>query len=68
MNEHLKALEEQATESYREIDGSIGTMFDAEKFAELIVRECAKVMEECEEDIPNIWKAVYDVKDHFGIK
>jgi len=39
MNERIKLLAEQAT-SYNNSDG---WLFDKEKFAELIVRECAEV-------------------------
>ena len=39
MNERIKELTEQCT-SYNNSDG---WLFDKEKFAELIVRECAKV-------------------------
>ena len=46
MNERIKLLAEQAT-SYMPgqppYDGLTFDMFDKEKFAELIVRECAKV-------------------------
>ena len=56
MNERIKALAEQAT-SYNNSDG---WLFDKEKFAELIVRECAL---QCvhNEDMDLIEK-------HFGVK
>lgn len=46
MNERIKQLIEQASRRIIETDGApiISTEFDKEKFAELIVRECADVL------------------------
>lgn len=68
MNERFTSLASECVTTYIDTNGRVYDEFDKEKFAELIVNECAKVMEECGEDIPNIWKAVYDVKGHFGVK
>ena len=44
MNERIRELEKLATpRSYDEAGCYIGNRFDPEKFAELIVKECAKV-------------------------
>ena len=66
MNEKIKQLAEQAT-SYNNSDG---WLFDKEKFAELIVQECAKVILETpvkytEIDIMHIIRD--RVKEHFGL-
>ncbi len=49
MNERIKELRRQATlvETYTSNDGSVheGKSVDLEKFAELIVRECADIMD-----------------------
>ena len=45
MNERIKQLAEQAT-SYNNSDG---WLFDKQKFAELIVRECINIVEEQKE-------------------
>ena len=67
MNEKIKQLAEQAT-SYNNSDG---WLFDKEKFAELIVQECAKVILETpvkytEIDIMHIIRD--NVKEHFGVE
>ena len=69
MNERIKLLAEQAT-SYMPgqppYDGLTFDMFDKEKFAELIVRECVSVaMEEYDYTLP--WGGVEDVLKHFGV-
>ena len=69
MNERIKLLAEQAT-SYMPgqppYDGLTFDMFDKEKFAELIVRECVSVaMEQYDDTLP--WGGVEDVLKHFGV-
>ena len=72
MKERLEKLAEQAT-TYIEPTSTSGEgwIFDKEKFAELIVRECAKVCR----DQPNIYahKADRDncaiaIEEHFGVE
>jgi hypothetical protein len=79
MNERIEKLAEQATSSRNQYDPK--TMmteriqeFDKEKFAELIVRECAKVAEDIQKfyDEHNdsqvnteIWTMI---KEHFGVE
>lgn len=68
MNERIQELAEQATTL--KFDGT-GTdtgkpVFDKEKFAELIIKECAKVAHEC---IDDEWFDVGGaIKEHFGVK
>ncbi len=67
MNERILELAEQCT-SWSE--GSTWTsreVFDKEKFAELIVRECMKLNRDilCEDD-PDYLDKVY--KEHFGVE
>jgi len=57
MNERIKELAEQAT-VYYPTGGERG--FDKEKFAELIVKECAELMPQ-----DNLYKMVLK---HFGVK
>lgn len=93
MNERLKEIEKQATrrietkvrkggwdndrEPY-EYKTVVDTFFDKEKFAELIVRECAEIGDNYQdilEDDPecfNCRKVAYGIvdkiKEHFGVK
>jgi uridine kinase len=72
MNERIRQLAEQAT-TYIEPTYSSGEgwIFDKEKFAELIVRECAQVCQ----DQPNHYALKTDrdncavaIKEHFGVE
>ena len=87
MNERIKALVEQAT-SYMPgqppYDGLTFDMFDKEKFAELIVRECADLfvdrrymvlnpLEPFADERVRVMKAhdkdtVKTIKKHFGVE
>lgn len=58
MNERIKELAEQCT-SYNDSDGWI---FDKEKFAELIILECAELVEY------NSKGAGRDIREHFGVE
>jgi hypothetical protein len=75
MNERIKLLADQAT-SYNNSDG---WLFDKEKFAELIVRECVAELEsvkvnEYRTDVYDIGyddgltQAVETIKEHFGVE
>ena len=75
MNERIKELAEQAT-SYNNSDG---WLFDKEKFAEKIVRECIAELEsvkvnEYRTDVYDIGyddgltQAVETIKEHFGVE
>jgi hypothetical protein len=69
MNERIKALAEQAT-SYMPgrppYDGLTFDMFDKEKFAELIVRECVEQII-IRERADGEWYQ-YDIFKHFGVE
>ena len=71
MNERIKELIEQATSAtyYNAVTGVTSETFDKEKFAELIVQECADVLLKWkgepfpfDEDL-----AVSLIKEHFGV-
>jgi len=70
MNERIKLLAEQATTYIEPTENSgEGWIFDKEKFAELIVRECASVCDDLQK-----WPSseprhcASDIKKHFGIE
>ena len=65
MNERIRKLAKQATTYY---NGGLGTeieLFDKEKFAELIVRECDRYARSAWEHGPLLGK---DLLIHFGIE
>ena len=70
MNERIKELAEQATVWK---DANHGYTFDKEKFAELIVRECTKLIEESTED-DEYWsrvtgaESIMAIEEHFGVE
>ena len=72
MNERIRELEKLATpRSYDETGCYIGNRFDPEKFAELIVRECAKYLEENSgyDAANNAWHPEpEDLLKHFGVE
>ena len=79
MNERIKQLAEQATTYIKPVPGHSGEgwVFDEEKFAELIIKECIDI---CEKD--GRWWAdqgylmeageagslATQIKEHFGVK
>ena len=70
MNERIKKLKEQAT-SYTWNGNDVTEELDEQKFAELIVRECAKVCR----DQPNVYALKADrdncaiaIEEHFGVE
>ena len=66
MNERIKELALQAmtyvTHNPKANKLNAGDMFD-EKFAELLVRECAEIADKAEP-----YKASYFIKQHFGVE
>jgi hypothetical protein len=61
MNQRIRELKEQATRTAMWIGDPDAGELDAEKFAELIVRECAEVaMREC-------YDPAEGIKHHFGL-
>ena len=73
MNERIRELAEQATKHYpaTATSGEFST-FDKEKFAELIVKECAELTRWKDFDMSveqRIRFSVYqDIKEHFGVE
>jgi hypothetical protein len=72
MNERIKELVKQATIDIKDQYGYwIGSELDMEKFAELIVGECAKIVEDSTWNLPHGYKTVDQanlVKQHFGVE
>ena len=70
MNERIRELAEQCTYRYESSDGSGEyEIFDKEKFAKLIVRECAKAADEglAQVTMKVEWPS-YHIKKHFGVE
>jgi predicted SnoaL-like aldol condensation-catalyzing enzyme len=72
MNERIRELRRQATlvETYTSHNGSVheGKSVDLEKFAELIVRECAEVITETRWHLPPTQQQIaVGIKEHFGV-
>ena len=72
MNERIKELIQQATKHYpaTESSGEFST-FDKEKFAELIVRECASMAESFHHhqyDFTGNLELHEFIKEHFGVE
>ena len=66
MNERIKELAEQATNDVKDEFGHwINSEFNKEKFAELIVRECASVA--LMSNGNNLYVCEL-IKEHFGVK
>ena len=65
MNERIKLLAEQAGFIP---DNAPGMNSVLEKFAELIVRECLKVMDQQWNDPHEVYQAMQDIKKHFGVE
>jgi len=65
MNERIRELMEQAG-LYDFVIESMGINEEMEKFAELIVKECAAEADKCAEQ--GSWMAGYRIKQHFGVE
>ena len=64
MNERIEKLLEQCQIETYGVNGELLEIgFDAEKFAELIVRECADIADKAEP-----YKANDLIKEHFGVE
>lgn len=74
MNERIKQLALQAVEETQLLMIMEYKNFESklyEKFAELLVRECAKIVEDSAWNLPHGYKAVDQaslVKQHFGVE
>ena len=67
MNERIRLLAEQATTYH---NGGLGTeieLFDKEKFAELIVRECAGIVKFTPTGVSHA-RIIEIIKEHFGVE
>jgi len=60
MNERIKELEKRCWDNQT-------NHLNTEKFAELIVKECAKLVEE-NMDPQNAWITPRYIKEHFGVE
>ena len=70
MNERIKELIKQATTVEEHKWGISYDNFDKEKFAELIVKQCAQLADDCPDDYlrqPYKYPSTY-IKEHFGVK
>ena len=69
MNQRIKELKEQATRTAMWPGDPEAGELDAEKFAELIVRECARVASNQVMDVEgNDWGVKHAVEKHFGVE
>ena len=70
MNERIRELERQATETVKcGLNGTSTTeSFNRKKFAELIVRECAGVVEGAVNHREPASTYVDKIKQHFGVE
>ena len=71
MNAIIKQLEAQCVVQIDNADGTTDFDLDREKFAELIVRECAKYLEENSgyDDANNAWHPEpEELLEHFGVE
>ena len=80
MNERIKKLAEQVGAVQNVLamgrhDGVLFTVFELEKFAELIVRECRDIVGKTRDQaIEDEWNvdgamstAMFDIEEHFGV-
>jgi hypothetical protein len=68
MNERIKQLAEQCTD-YVYGEGGSYEMFDKEKFAELIVNQCADIAQQHNKSPVAAPLAIgYVIREHFGVE
>ena len=68
MNERIKELERQATDYYSNGQERI---FDRQKFAELIVKDCLDIVNRKEysyHEADPLWETSQLIKEHFGVE
>ena len=69
MNERISELAEQAGYSWHnQFSGPILSPNAIEKFAELIVRECAEACEKNSYLALNGWQRAKQIREHFGVE
>lgn len=69
MNEQIREFEKQCWSHYVNgvlIDGHLH--FDAQKFAELIVKECSGIVQNYMSRWPEDHELTKQIKEHFGVK
>ena len=71
MNKNIERIKDLAEQSWEEL-GTDGWMtvtdgLNLERFAELIIKECAKVIDQNWSDGHEVHQAMEDIKKHFGI-
>jgi hypothetical protein len=68
MNERIKELAEQSYVTVQSPSGEGYTSFSQEKFAELIVRECAEIADNADATREK-WQSIGKfVREHFGVE
>ena len=70
MNERIRELAEQAKEVSHWLDGGYTPVYrtNLEKFAELIVRECANLFDKDEMELTLTERTIHNtIKEHFGV-
>jgi hypothetical protein len=65
MNERIAKLADQCRTEYHDGHGGFTEQFDEEKFAELIVKECADIATNRYQRLMDGGKAI---KEHFGVE
>ena len=68
MNERIQELAEQAWNDTAVSPDFGHPVLFAEKFAELIVRECISKIEEAAEYSPELYGVALDIQEHFGVE
>ena len=68
MNERIQKLAEQCRTLYRDGNGQYVEQFDEEKFAELIVEQCAGIIESQDVDPSFKLRMSWAVKQYFGVE
>ncbi len=69
MNERILELAEQALIPYKDENQFECYYFSKQKFAELIVRECAEIVEETRWMVPPSQEQIArSIKQHFGVE
>ena len=67
MNERIQKLAKEAAREMNET-GTYSEPKFQEKFAELIVRECANMLDEDSYMIPELGGYAHDIRKHFGVE
>ena len=70
MNEQIEKLEKQSYTEFMHERGGTYQAFDKQKFAELIVKECCRVMESLPPSTYHVGRSRMseEIKQHFGVE